>query len=71
MIGSLRGSVLAFGLLSIAGLYALFVFVIDHFLRRHRLEEWPSGHPPHFNLEPLGEGRFRLEFLTESGVIGR
>jgi ABC-type uncharacterized transport system permease subunit len=30
-------SVLAFGLLSIAGVYALFVYIIDHFLRRHHL----------------------------------
>jgi hypothetical protein len=44
---------------------------LANFLKRHRLEDWPTGHPPHFNLEPLGEGRFRLEFLTESGVIGR
>ena len=40
-------------------------------LRSPDLEEWPSGHPPHFNLEPLGDGRFRLEFLPESGVINR
>lgn len=30
-------SVVAFGVLSIAGVYALFVFIIDHFLRHHHL----------------------------------
>ena len=38
----LVSSVLAFGLLAIAGLYAFFVFVIDHFLRRHRHSCPPS-----------------------------
>ena len=33
----LFSSVLAFGVLSIAGVYALFVSLIDHFLRRHHL----------------------------------
>lgn len=33
----LVSSVLAFGVLSIAGVYALFVAIIDHFLRRHHL----------------------------------
>lgn len=33
----LISSVLAFGVLSIAGVYAMFVAIIDHFLRRHHL----------------------------------
>jgi len=33
----LISSVLAFGVLSIAGVYALFVTIIDHFLRHHHL----------------------------------
>jgi ABC-type uncharacterized transport system permease subunit len=33
----LISSVLAFGVLSIAGVYALFVAIIDHFLRHHHL----------------------------------
>lgn len=35
--GHVFTSVLAFGVLSIAGVYAIFVAVIDHFLRRHHL----------------------------------
>ena len=46
-------SVLAFGLLSIAGLYALFVFVIDHFLRRHHLSPLLRSLPPLEVLENL------------------
>ena len=46
-------SVLAFGLLSIAGLYALFVFFIDHFLRRHHLVPLVRSLPPLEVLESL------------------
>ncbi|MFC1740202.1 inner membrane protein YpjD [Pseudomonadota bacterium] len=46
-------SVLAFGLLSIAGLYALFVFFIDHFLRRHHLSQLVRSLPPLEVLEDL------------------
>jgi len=46
-------SVLAFGLLSIAGLYALFVFFIDHFLRRHHLNPLVRSLPPLEVLEDL------------------
>lgn len=49
----LVSSVLAFGLLSIAGLYALFVFVIDHFLRRHHLNPLVRSLPPLEVLEDL------------------
>jgi len=46
-------SVLAFGLLSIAGVYALFVFLIDHFLRRHHLNPLLRSLPPLEMLEDL------------------
>jgi ABC-type uncharacterized transport system permease subunit len=46
-------SVLAFGLLSIAGVYALFVFFIDHFLRHHRLNPLVRSLPPLEVLEDL------------------
>ncbi|MBT8049475.1 MAG: cytochrome c biogenesis protein CcsA [Xanthomonadales bacterium] len=46
-------SVLAFGLLSIAGLYALFVFIIDHFLRRHNLNPLIRSLPPLEVMEDL------------------
>ncbi len=46
-------SVLAFGLLSIAGLYAFFVFLIDHFLRRHHLSPVIRSLPPLEVLEAL------------------
>jgi len=50
-------SVLAFGLLSIAGVYAFFVFFIDHFLRRHHLNPLVRSLPP---LEVLERLLFRL-----------
>ena len=53
----LVSSVLAFGLLSIAGLYALFVFIIDHFLRRHHLNPLVRSLPP---LEVMEHLLFRL-----------
>jgi ABC-type uncharacterized transport system permease subunit len=53
----LVSSVLAFGLLAIAGLYAFFVFVIDHFLRRHHLNPIVRSLPP---LEVLESLLFRL-----------
>ena len=46
-------SVLAFGLLFIAGLYALFVFFIDYFLRRHHLSPLVRTLPPLEVLEDL------------------
>jgi ABC-type uncharacterized transport system permease subunit len=49
----LVSSVLAFGLLSIAGVYALFVFFIDHFLRRHHLGPLVQSLPPLEVLEDL------------------
>lgn len=53
----LISSVLAFGLLSIAGVYALFVFFIDHFLRRHHLVPLVRSLPP---LEVLEDLLFKL-----------
>ena len=50
-------SVLAFGLLSIAGVYAFFVFLIDHFLRRHHLNPIVRSLPP---LEVLEDLLFKL-----------
>jgi ABC-type uncharacterized transport system permease subunit len=49
----LVSSVLSFGLLSIASVYALFVFVIDHFLRRHHLNPLVRSLPPLEVLEDL------------------
>jgi len=46
-------SVLAFGILSIAGVYALFVFFIDHFLRLHHLNPLVRSLPPLEVLESL------------------
>jgi len=46
-------SVLAFGLLSIAGVYAFFVFFIDHFLRHHHLNPLVRSLPPLDVLEDL------------------
>ena len=53
-------SVLAFGLLSIAGVYALFVIIIDHFLRNHHLSPLVRMLPP---LEVLEDLLFRLIFF--------
>lgn len=50
-------SVLAFGLLSIAGVYAFFVFLIDHFLRQHHLNPVVRSLPP---LEVLENLLFKL-----------
>jgi ABC-type uncharacterized transport system permease subunit len=46
-------SVLAFGFLSIAGVYALFVAIIDHFLRAHHLNTLVRSLPPLVVLERL------------------
>jgi ABC-type uncharacterized transport system permease subunit len=50
-------SILAFGFLSIAGVYALFVSMIDHFLRSHHLNSLVRALPP---LEVLERLLFRL-----------
>lgn len=41
---------------------------IRSFLRRNGLIPWPRDHPPHFELEPLGQGRFRLQWLEHRPV---
>jgi ABC-type uncharacterized transport system permease subunit len=46
-------SILAFGFLSIAGVYALFVAIIDHFLRSHHLNALVRSLPPLVVLERL------------------
>ncbi len=50
-------SVLAFGTLSIAGVYALFVVLIDYFLRHHHLNPLVRALPP---LDVLERLLFRL-----------
>lgn len=59
----LISSVLAFGVLSIAGVYALFVSLIDHFLRRHHLNPLVRTLPPLVVLESL------LFKLTSVGFV--
>lgn len=46
-------SILAFGVLSIAGVYAVFVVIIDHFLRRHHLNPLVRALPALDVLERL------------------
>jgi len=36
---------------------------IKRFLRRHALTDWEKKQPPKFELVPLGEGVFRLEWI--------
>jgi hypothetical protein len=36
---------------------------IRSFFERNGLIPWPKHRPPHFQLEPLGEGVFRLHWL--------
>ncbi len=36
---------------------------IKTFFLRNGLIPWPKQRPPHFSLEPLGAGRFRLSWL--------
>jgi ABC-type uncharacterized transport system permease subunit len=52
-------SILAFGFLSIASVYALFTALIDHFLRSHHLNSFVRSLPP---LEILERLLFRLIF---------
>lgn len=67
------GSVLAFGFLSIASVYALFSAVIDHFLRSHHLNALVRALPPLVLLEQLlfrliGIGFVLLTFSLASGL---
>jgi len=65
-------SVLAFGVLSIAGVYALFVAIIDHFLRHHHLNPLVKSLPALETLERLLFQLIALGFvlLTVSLVSG-
>jgi hypothetical protein len=38
---------------------------LRHFLKRHGLVPWPKKQPPHFELESLGGGVFRLKWLEK------
>lgn len=66
-------SVLAFGILSIAGVYALFVVCIDHFLRQHHLNPLVRALPALDVLERLlfqliGAGFLLLSVSLGSGL---
>lgn len=65
-------SVMAFGVFSIAGVYALFVAVIDHFLRHHHLNPFVRALPPLETLERLLFQLITIGFvlLTASLVSG-
>lgn len=39
---------------------------IKEFFLRHKLDQWPKNKPPQFELEPLGNGSFRLKWLTRA-----
>ena len=67
-------SVLAFGLLSIAGLYAFFVFIIDHFLRNHHLNPLVRTLPPldvleHLLFTLIAAGFVLLSLSLASGLM--
>jgi ABC-type uncharacterized transport system permease subunit len=67
-------SVLALGLLSIAGVYAFFVFFIDHFLRNHQLNPLVRTLPPLDVLEDLlfktiSAGFVLLTISLASGIV--
>ena len=40
---------------------------IRAFFERHDLLGWDRTRPPHFELEPLGDGDFRLHWLERRG----
>ena len=70
----LISSILAFGLLSMAGIYAFFVFFIDHFLRRHHLNPLVRSLPPLEVLEGLlfnliSAGFILLTVSLASGIM--
>lgn len=70
----LVSSILAFGLLAIAGVYAFFAFLIDHFLRRHHLNPVIRLLPPlevleHLLFTLIGVGFLMLTVSLLSGII--
>lgn len=67
-------SVLALGLFSIAGVYAFFVFFIDHFLRNHQLNPLVRSLPPLDVMEDLlfktiAAGFAALTVSLASGIL--
>lgn len=56
-------SVMAFGFLALAGVYAVFVAVIDHFLRQHQLNRFVRALPALDVLESLLFTLVKLGFL--------
>jgi len=44
---------------------------IKLFLTRHNLIPWEKNNPPHFELEPLGGGAFRLNWLAKKPALER
>ena len=65
-------SVIAFGVLSVAGVYAVFIALIDHLLRRHRLNKLVQTLPALDTLEELLFLLIKVGFavLTVSLVTG-
>ena len=66
----LISSVLAFGLLSIAGVYALFVYIIDYFLRNHHLNPLVRTLPALDVLESLLFKLITAGFLVLTVSLG-
>jgi ABC-type uncharacterized transport system permease subunit len=62
-------SVLAFGVLSIAGVYALFAAIIDHFMRRHHLSPLVSALPALDVLENLLFKLISIGFILLTGSL--
>ena len=63
-------SVMAFGVLSVAGVYALFVALIDHFLRRHHLNKLIRTLPALDILESLLFQLITVGFVLLSISLG-
>ena len=40
---------------------------VRRFFEGHSVVPWPRNRPPHFELEPLGGGVFRLRWLGKTG----
>jgi ABC-type uncharacterized transport system permease subunit len=57
-------SVIAFGVLSVAGVYAIFIAVIDHLLRRHNLNKLMQALPPLETLEAVLFHLIRIGFAV-------
>ena len=57
-------SVIAFGVLSVAGVYAVFIALIDHLLRRHKFNKLVQTLPPLETLEALLFHLIRIGFAV-------